>query len=102
MGSIVIPARAGILSAQGMVFADPVLDSMQALFLRGEELDSPVLSEAMDTLVAKGLAEFRGVPGHAFVGRVVDAEGRSVPLGGGGYLVLKRPWPGMLRAGRRA
>jgi N-methylhydantoinase A len=57
MGSIVIPARAGILSAQGMVFADPVLDSMQALFLRGEELDSPVLSEAMDTLVAKGLAE---------------------------------------------
>jgi acetyl-CoA synthetase len=28
---------------------------------------------------------------------VVDAEGRSVPPGGGGYLVLKRPWPAMLR-----
>jgi acetyl-CoA synthetase len=28
---------------------------------------------------------------------VVDADGASVPLGGGGYLVLKRPWPGMLR-----
>ncbi len=28
---------------------------------------------------------------------VVDAEGRSGPLGGGGYLVLKRPWPAMLR-----
>jgi acetyl-CoA synthetase len=28
---------------------------------------------------------------------VVDAKGRSVPLGGGGYLVLKRPWPAMLR-----
>ncbi|MFV2062788.1 MAG: acetate--CoA ligase [Chloroflexota bacterium] len=28
---------------------------------------------------------------------VVDAEGNSVPLGDGGYLVLKRPWPGMLR-----
>jgi acetyl-CoA synthetase len=28
---------------------------------------------------------------------VVDADGRSVPLGGGGYLVLKQPWPGMLR-----
>jgi acetyl-CoA synthetase len=28
---------------------------------------------------------------------VVDASGRSVPLGQGGYLVLKRPWPGMLR-----
>jgi acetyl-CoA synthetase len=28
---------------------------------------------------------------------VVDTDGNSVPLGGGGYLVLKRPWPGMLR-----
>jgi acetyl-CoA synthetase len=28
---------------------------------------------------------------------VVDATGESVPLGGGGYLVLKRPWPAMLR-----
>ena len=28
---------------------------------------------------------------------VVDADGKSVPFGGGGYLVLKRPWPGMLR-----
>jgi acetyl-CoA synthetase len=28
---------------------------------------------------------------------VVDGNGNSVPLGGGGYLVLKRPWPAMLR-----
>jgi acetyl-CoA synthetase len=28
---------------------------------------------------------------------VVDAAGNSVPRGGGGYLVLKRPWPAMLR-----
>jgi acetyl-CoA synthetase len=28
---------------------------------------------------------------------VVDTDGNSVPLGGGGYLVLKRPWPAMLR-----
>jgi acetyl-CoA synthetase len=28
---------------------------------------------------------------------VVDGEGKSVPFGGGGYLVLKRPWPAMLR-----
>ena len=28
---------------------------------------------------------------------VVDAKGESVPLGQGGYLVLKRPWPAMLR-----
>jgi acetyl-CoA synthetase len=28
---------------------------------------------------------------------VVDDEGRSVPLSGGGYLVLTQPWPAMLR-----
>ena len=28
---------------------------------------------------------------------VVDASGTSVPLGGGGYLVLKRPWPSIAR-----
>jgi len=28
---------------------------------------------------------------------VVDDQGRSVPIGGGGYLVLTRPWPAMMR-----
>lgn len=28
---------------------------------------------------------------------IFDEEGHSVPLGGGGYLVLTHPWPGMLR-----
>jgi acetyl-CoA synthetase len=28
---------------------------------------------------------------------VVDADGKSRPLGAGGYLVLKKPWPAMLR-----
>jgi acetyl-CoA synthetase len=28
---------------------------------------------------------------------VVDSAGNTVPPGGGGYLVLKRPWPAMLR-----
>jgi len=28
---------------------------------------------------------------------IVDDKGNSVPLGGGGYIVLTRPWPGMLR-----
>jgi acetyl-CoA synthetase len=37
---------------------------------------------------------------HPFPGieaDVVDEDGASVPLGGGGYLVLKRPWPAMFR-----
>jgi acetyl-CoA synthetase len=28
---------------------------------------------------------------------VVDEQGNSVPLGGGGYLVLTKPWPAMMR-----
>jgi acetyl-CoA synthetase len=28
---------------------------------------------------------------------IVDDQGESVPLGGGGYIVLTQPWPGMLR-----
>ena len=28
---------------------------------------------------------------------IVDEEGNSVPLGGGGFLVMRRPWPSMLR-----
>lgn len=28
---------------------------------------------------------------------VVDEEGNSVPWGGGGFLVMRKPWPGMLR-----
>src|SRR5207245_6909790 len=28
---------------------------------------------------------------------VVDEQGKSVPLGAGGCLVIRRPWPGMLR-----
>jgi acetyl-CoA synthetase len=28
---------------------------------------------------------------------IVDEQGEEVPRGGGGYLVLKRPWPSMLR-----
>src|SRR5207302_5404643 len=28
---------------------------------------------------------------------IVDERGNSVPLGAGGYLVIRKPWPGMLR-----
>jgi N-methylhydantoinase A len=64
---IIIPARAGILSAQGMVFADPTLDYLQALFLRGKELHSPVLADTMDALVNKGRTEAKALctNGHA-------------------------------------
>ena len=28
---------------------------------------------------------------------IVDEQGNSVPLGGGGYLIVRKPWPSMLR-----
>jgi acetyl-CoA synthetase len=37
------------------------------------------------------------VPLPGVVADVVDGDGKSVPLGEGGFLVLKRPWPSMLR-----
>ncbi len=46
------------------------------------------------TTTKPGSATFP-IPGVA--ADVVDANGDSVPLGSGGYLVLKRPWPAMLR-----
>jgi len=58
---IVIPARAGILSAQGMVFAEPVIDGMQTLFLQGRELKSPVLKKNMKKLVDRCLVEAKAI-----------------------------------------
>jgi acetyl-CoA synthetase len=37
----------------------------------------------------------RAVPGIS--AKIVDDQGNDVPHGGGGYLVLDAPWPGMLR-----
>ena len=38
-----------------------------------------------------------GVPLFGIDAAVVDADGNDTPPGQGGYLVMKRPWPGMLR-----
>ena len=61
INKIVIPARAGILSAQGMVFAEPKLDYIQGLFLAGEDLTSPVLASSLEELVNRGLDEARNI-----------------------------------------
>jgi len=38
-----------------------------------------------------------GVPLFGVDAAVVDADGNEVPAGRGGYLIMRRPWPGMLR-----
>jgi N-methylhydantoinase A len=57
IGKIVVPARAGILSAQGMVFAEPSFDFVQALFLSGSAIGPPLLDEAVAGLEHRALAE---------------------------------------------
>ncbi len=37
------------------------------------------------------------LPFPGIVPDVVSMDGKSVPLGSGGFLVIKKPWPGMLR-----
>src|SRR5437762_1284317 len=50
------------------------------------------LPGAIPTKPGSGTLPFFGV-----VPEVVDKDGQPVPDGAGGYLVIKRPWPGMLR-----
>jgi acetyl-CoA synthetase len=50
------------------------------------------LPGATPTKPGSGTLPFFGV-----VPEVVDKDGQPVPAGSGGYLVIKRPWPSMLR-----
>jgi acetyl-CoA synthetase len=54
----------------------------------------------MITPLPGAIATKPGSATHPFPGVVVDVvtrQGESVPLGSGGFLVIKRPWPAMLR-----
>jgi len=50
------------------------------------------LPGAVPTKPGSGTLPFFGVDAD-----VVDKDGKSVPAGAGGYLVIKKPWPSMLR-----
>jgi acetyl-CoA synthetase len=50
------------------------------------------LPGAVPTKPGSGTLPFFGVDAD-----VVDKDGKSVPRGAGGYLVIKKPWPSMLR-----
>jgi N-methylhydantoinase A len=71
---IVVPARAGILSAQGMVFSDYTLDRLQSLFLAGEELTIPRLNQAFGKLEQKTRHEFAAI----CRGREMDSLGEII------------------------
>jgi acetyl-CoA synthetase len=50
------------------------------------------LPGAVPTKPGSGTLPFFGVDAD-----IVDKDGKSVPTGAGGYLVIKKPWPSMLR-----
>ena len=59
------------------------------------ETGSIMITPLPGAVVTKPGSATKGFPGIA--PDVIDDEGKSVPLGGGGYLVIRRPWPSMLR-----
>ena len=59
------------------------------------ETGAIMISPLPGVTATKPGSAMRPLPGIA--GDVVDDQGKSVPNGGGGYLVLREPWPSMLR-----
>jgi acetyl-CoA synthetase len=59
------------------------------------ETGAIMISPLPGVTAAKPGSAMTPLPG--IVADVVDDQGRSVPDGGGGYLVLREPWPSMLR-----
>jgi acetyl-CoA synthetase len=59
------------------------------------ETGSIMISPLPGVTAAKPGSAMTPLPGIA--ADVVDDQGNSVPNGGGGYLVLREPWPSMLR-----
>jgi acetyl-CoA synthetase len=59
------------------------------------ETGSILISPLPGITATKPGSATRPLPG--IVAEVVDAEGKPVGLGSGGYLILSKPWPSMLR-----
>ncbi|WP_433212997.1 acetate--CoA ligase [Dactylosporangium sp. CS-047395] len=59
------------------------------------ETGAIMISPLPGVTAAKPGSAMRPLPG--ITADVVDDQGNSVPNGGGGYLVLREPWPSMLR-----
>ena len=59
------------------------------------ETGSIMISPLPGAIATKPGSATRPFPG--IVAEVVDRAGEKVPLGSGGYLVIKRPWPAMAR-----
>jgi acetyl-CoA synthetase len=59
------------------------------------ETGSILISPLPGAIATKPGSATRPLPG--IIADVVDRDGKTVPRGAGGFLVIKRPWPSMLR-----
>jgi len=59
------------------------------------ETGNPLITPLPGVTTLKPASATKPFPG--IEADIVDEQGKSVPLGGGGYLVLTKPWPAMLR-----
>ncbi len=74
IATILVPNRAGILSAQGMALTDPALDLSRAFFLCGRTVNTTALAEAIQGLANAGRNEARrlGLQGELAAEAAVD------------------------------
>jgi len=79
IAGIVVPARAGILSAQGMVLAAPSLDFSKALFLQNPSHETKELQRAMQELEKKARQQAHdlGLAAEPIVERFIDLRYRG-------------------------
>ena len=61
-------------------------------FDENDQSKPPPIPGAIATKPGSATRPFPGV-----VPEIVTMDGKPVPDGSGGFLILKRPWPGMLR-----
>jgi N-methylhydantoinase A len=59
--TVLVPAHPGVLSAQGMAFADVTRQYSATVMLRGDELDLAAADRALDELVVRGRADMEAM-----------------------------------------
>ena len=98
-GSVAVPGTVGVAPGRGEIIIPPVSVCHQVSTIGQRPLPITLWYQ----IHASGLIGSPTVPGTAtlplpgiFID-VVDREGHSVGVNEGGYLVIRKPWPGMLR-----
>jgi N-methylhydantoinase A len=84
IAKILIPARAGILSAQGMVMADPAIELAESVFLKGDKVNYGIIEPYFAALEQKGRARVSAlsIKGELVFERVLELRylGQSYEL----------------------